>query len=204
MKQACGALAEAHAAGLIHRDIKPANIFVTCRGGLNDFVKVLDFGLVKELTNGEDANLTNDNVVTGTPFYLSPEAINQPDNVDARSDVYAIASVAYFLLTGTPVFSGHSVAEICIKHISEEPELPSQRRGNLVLSSLEQLIMKCLAKRQADRPKDASELLAMLESISIEKSWTTADAAAWWEAHIVSGGKQLSETAQFSSSDNQV
>src|SRR5207253_10807598 len=104
LRQVCGSLAEAHAAGLVHRDIKPANIFLTRRGGLCDFVKVLDFGLVKALVGNEFANVTAADVVTGTPLYLSPEGINQPDHVDARSDVYAIGAVGYFLLTGTPVF----------------------------------------------------------------------------------------------------
>jgi serine/threonine protein kinase len=180
LKQICGALAEAHAFGLVHRDIKPANIFLTVRGGLNDFVKVLDFGLVKALESDEKANLTNPNAITGTPFYLSPEAVLQPDQVDARADVYAVGAVGYYLLTGTPVFSGASVVEICMKHSKEVPELPSVRRGKPVSAVLEGLLMRCLAKAPTDRARDAGELLRELEACPIVGQWTATDAAAWW------------------------
>ena len=184
LKQACGALAEAHAGGLIHRDIKPANIFLTCRGRMHDFVKVLDFGLVKSTSGGSgQANLTNPNAVTGTPFYMSPEAVNQPDQVDARADVYALAAVGYFLLTGTPVFSGTTVMEICMKHVKDVPEAPSVRKGQPVSADLEHLLLQCLAKSPADRPADASELLSRLEACEVEGAWTAADAAAWWAGH---------------------
>src|SRR6185436_12515769 len=140
----CGALAEAHAGGLVHRDIKPANIFLTCRGGLHDFVKVLDFGLVKAIDGADQAHLTNPNAVTGTPLYLSPEAVTQPDQVDARTDVYAVAAVGYYLLTGTPVFSGATVMEICMKHVKAAVETPSARRGNPVSAALEALLLRGL------------------------------------------------------------
>src|SRR4051812_35242367 len=146
LRQACGALAEAHAAGLVHRDVKPANIFLTCRGGLHDFVKVLDFGLVKALEGADQAHLTNPNAVTGTPLYLSPEAVKQPDRVDARTDVYAVAAVGYFLLTGAPVFTGTTVMEICMKHVNATPEAPSARSGKPVSAELEALLLRGLAK----------------------------------------------------------
>src|SRR5262249_34398118 len=111
LRQVCGSLAEAHAAGLVHRDIKPANIFLTRRGGLHDFVKVLDFGLVKALDGQDKANVTSPNALIGTPLYLAPEAMNHPDRVDARTDVYAVGAVGYFLLTGTPVFTGSTIME---------------------------------------------------------------------------------------------
>ncbi|WP_397568829.1 serine/threonine protein kinase [Schlesneria sp. T3-172] len=183
LKQACGALGEAHAAGLVHRDIKPANIFLTSRGGLFDFVKVLDFGLVKTLTAASEANLTNPNSVTGTPYYLSPEGVNRPDQVDTRSDVYALGAVAYYLLTGTHVFEGGTVVEICLKHTRETPETPSQRRGQPVSPQLESLIMKCLAKSPDERPKDASDLLRTLESLEVTGTWTETHAQLWWESH---------------------
>jgi hypothetical protein len=183
LKQICGALAEAHAAGLIHRDIKPANIFLTCRGGMHDFVKVLDFGLVKAISGVDQANLTNPNAVTGTPFYLSPEGVSQPDQVDARADVYALAAVGYFLLTGTPVFNGATVMEICMKHVKHDPEPPSVRKGQPVSATLETLLLRCLAKSPTDRPADAAELLQSFEACEIEGRWTAADAAQWWAGH---------------------
>lgn len=180
LKQACGALAEAHSAGMVHRDIKPANIFLTCRGGAHDFVKVLDFGLVKSLEIADQANLTNPNTVTGTPYYLSPEAVNHPDQVDARADVYALAAVGYFMLTGTPVFSGSTVVDICMKHMKNAPESPSARMGKPVSESLEALMLRCLAKVPDDRPKDAANLFQELEACVIQGRWTAADATAWW------------------------
>jgi len=183
LRQACGSLAEAHAAGLVHRDVKPANIFLTRRGGLHDFVKVLDFGLAKALDGQERAGVTSPNALMGTPLYLSPEAVNQPDQVDARSDVYALTAVGYFLLTGTPVFSGASVMEICMKHAKAAPEPPSARRGSPVSPGLEALLLRCLAKAPSDRPGDAAEMLRELDACAVEGSWTALDAAAWWAAH---------------------
>jgi hypothetical protein len=182
LRQVCGALAEAHAAGVIHRDIKPANIFLTNRGGLHDFVKVLDFGLVKALDSAEEASLTNAHAVTGTPLYASPEAISQPDRVDARTDVYAVGAVGYFLLTGTPVFRGASVVEICMQHVNADPEPPSIRRGKPVSGDFEALLLRCLSKSPSDRPGDAAGLLRQLEACAIEGTWTERDAAAWWAA----------------------
>lgn len=183
LHQICGALAEAHASGMVHRDIKPANVFLTSRGGMHDFVKVLDFGLAKAITSAEQAHLTSPNAVTGTPLYLSPEAVNHPDQVDARSDVYAVAAVGYFLLTGTPVFAGNSVMEICMKHVNAVPEPPSSRGGRSFSSGLETLLLRCLAKAPADRPSDAAQLQRELEGCLVEGAWTAFDAAAWWAAH---------------------
>jgi serine/threonine protein kinase len=183
LRQVCGSLAEAHAAGLVHRDIKPANIFLTCRGRMHDFVKVLDFGLVKALDGREQANITSANAVTGTPLYLSPEAVNRPDQVDARADVYAIGAVGYFLLTGSPVFMGTSVMEICMKHVQDIPESLSARCGRPINAGLEALVLRCLAKSRSERPLDAADLLSELETCAVDSQWTTADAAAWWADH---------------------
>jgi hypothetical protein len=180
LRQVCGALAEAHAAGLVHRDVKPANIFVTTRGGLHDFVKVLDFGLVKAVAGAETANLTSAHAVTGTPLYASPEAVSQPELVDARTDVYAVGAVGYYLLTGTPVFTGASVVEICMQHVKAVPEPPSVRRGKPVSRDLEALLLRCLAKSPSDRPGDAGRLLCDLQECVIGGTWTDSDAAAWW------------------------
>ncbi len=181
LRQICGSLAEAHTLGMVHRDVKPANIFLTCRGGLYDFVKVLDFGLVKT-TSADEAGLTAANAVTGTPLYLSPEAVNHPEQVDARSDVYAIGAVGYFLLTGTPVFTGASIMEICLKHVQATPEPPSTRLGKPMNRALEDLVLRCLSKSPADRPASAGVLLQELEGCVIDAPWTAEHAAAWWTA----------------------
>jgi hypothetical protein len=181
LRQACGSLSEAHARGLVHRDVKPANIFLTCRGGVYDFVKVLDFGLVKATAGPEAVQITAANVVTGTPLFLSPEAVRHPEQVDARSDVYSLGAVGYFLLTGQPVFSGNSVLDICMKHVNAAPEAPSVRRGLPVSSGLEGLLMQCLAKSPAERPGDAAVFLRKLDACVITGAWTAADAASWWK-----------------------
>jgi hypothetical protein len=187
LRQICGSLAEAHARGLVHRDVKPANIFLTCRGDLYDFVKVLDFGLVKTMSSKE-AGLTAANAVTGTPLYLSPEAVNHPEQVDARSDVYAIGAVAYFLLTGTPVFRGESIMEICLNHVRTAPDTPSARLGKPIHPVLERIVLRCLAKAPAERPATAAVLLGELETCTIEPSWTAAQAAEWWSRRQASSG----------------
>jgi serine/threonine protein kinase len=181
LKQLCGSLAEAHSLDLIHRDIKPANIFLTRRGHLYDFVKVLDFGLVKALDGNEQSNVTNPNALMGTPLYLSPEAINEPEKVDARADVYAVGAVGYYLLTGTPVFNGTTIMEICLKHVKDIPESPSKRIGKPINPELEALIMRCLAKAPKDRPKNAADLLIRIESLSLDSRWTSAEAMSWWK-----------------------
>jgi hypothetical protein len=180
LQQMCGSLAEAHEIGLIHRDIKPANIVLTSRAGLADFVKVLDFGLVKAVNTDEEAKLTQANVTVGTPHYLSPEAVERPDSVTALSDVYAIGAVGYFLLTGTPVFEGKTIMEICMKHVRALPEPPSVRLGRPVSPGLEGLILRCLAKNPKDRPDSARALAEALDRLEHDERWTPADADAWW------------------------
>lgn len=179
LKQVCGALAEAHSAGMVHRDVKPANVFLTRRGGMHDFVKVLDFGLVKVADAAEQSNLTSANAVTGTPLYLSPEGISRPDTVTATADVYALGATAYYLLVGEPVFTGASVMDICMKHVNEEPTPPTTR-GVVVSPDLERLILRCLAKSPDDRPQSAGALLDGLEECRVNGKWSAAMAAVWW------------------------
>jgi hypothetical protein len=196
LRQACGSLAEAHAIGLIHRDVKPANIFLTRRGGLHDFVKVLDFGLVKAVGTPREAGITSPNAVSGTPLYLSPEAIHRPDAIDARSDVYALGAVGYYLLTGTPVFSGTNVLEICMKHAHTPPEPPSARLGKPVSSALEQLLLRCLAKEREQRPANAEALLRELEGCAVADVWTADVAAVWWRERSATAAAKTSTDIQ--------
>lgn len=180
LRMACGALAEAHALGLVHRDIKPANIMLCVQGGERDVVKLLDFGLVKELAVEGDAGLTAANTITGTPLYMAPEAIREPDAVDARTDIYSLGAVAYFLLAGAEVFGGKSIVELCAQHLHEKPR-PLSERGVSVPAALESLVLACLAKRPEDRPQSATELARRLEACAVA-AWTPDDAEAWWRA----------------------
>jgi serine/threonine-protein kinase len=161
--QTAGALAEAHAASLIHRDVKPANVFLTTRGGIEDFVKVLDFGLVKEIETN-DPSLTSTDAIAGTPLYMAPEAITDPTGIDARVDLYALGGVAYWLLTGTPPFEGANLIEICSQHLHAPVEPPSERVGRPIPDALEQIVLHCLAKSREDRPGSARALIALLEA----------------------------------------
>ena len=181
LRHICSSLAEAHAQGVIHRDIKPANLMVLERGGMYDVVKVLDFGLVKDINSG-DQHVTAMNTVPGTPHFLSPEAIQNPDKIDARTDLYAVGAVAYFLLTGSYVFSGTSAIEILGRQVNDVPQPPSERLGRKLDPYLEGLILQTLAKNPDDRPADAGELLKALSSgfQSPIGTWSQEEAAEWW------------------------
>jgi serine/threonine-protein kinase len=178
--QAASALAEAHALGLIHRDIKPANLVLCERGGLADTLKIVDFGLVKSITPGSDPALTRENSITGTPLYMAPEAITDPNTVDERVDLYALGAVGYFLLTGSPPFEAKTVVEICGHHLHSTPAAPSQRLGAPIPRELEALILACLSKDKNDRPASAQALEEALAECARTSPWTAAEARAFW------------------------
>jgi serine/threonine protein kinase len=184
LRQMCGALAEAHAAGLVHRDIKPANVMLCARGGLYDVAKVLDFGLVKSLGRA-DVELTAANAITGTPHYMAPEVIRDPTQVDARSDVYATAAVAFFLLTGREMFVADSVLTVLTLHVTSDAPRPSSISTEPIHSDFEALLLECLDRDPSKRPADASVLLARLDVLTTvpELVWTPDNAKAWWAAH---------------------
>ena len=167
---------------LIHRDIKPANIFLCRQGGELDIAKVLDFGLVKVVEGQADPNVTSEGVATGTPHYMSPEALTDPDTVDGRSDLYALGAVGYFMLTGKPVFEG-SIVEILGHHLHTQPIPPSERLGCEVLPELEAVIMQCLAKDPEERPDGARQIRERLAACFEIRRWRQADARAWWEKY---------------------
>lgn len=177
IRQAAAALAEAHDVGLIHRDIKPANIMVCTQGGELDVAKVCDFGLVKELDRGS-VSMSQD-VVAGTPQYIAPEAITDPQRVDARTDVYALGAVAFYLLTGEHVFAGTSVVEVCSHHLHTKPDRPSEQLGSPLPTKLDELVSECLAKDPGSRPKTARVLAKRLAQLEIP-AWTQERALSWW------------------------
>lgn len=181
LKQICGALAEAHEAGLIHRDIKPANVMVCERGGLFDFVKVLDFGLARDL--GATRFTDGGGALTGTPLFVSPEIIETPDAIDGRADLYSLGATAYYMLTGRFPFEAETVVELCALHLHKVPDPPSVRLGKSVHPALEELVLRCLAKRADDRPSSARALLEELERVEQQPGmgrWTRAMAEEWW------------------------
>jgi serine/threonine protein kinase len=183
LEQVCGSLYEAHSLGLVHRDIKPANIMLNRRGGQPDVVKVLDFGLVKALDDQRQAGLTGQASLTGTPLYMSPEAIQMPNSVDARSDIYAVGAVGYFLLTGQPVFEATSVVDLCQKHVAEPPVPPSERTKTPIPAELESALLACLEKSRAKRPQTARDLSLLIARSPQATQWSIEDADAWWGRH---------------------
>src|SRR5262249_45575543 len=164
LRQVCGALAEAHAGGLIHRDIKPGNVMICERGGTSDVAKLLDFGLVRPPTEDVKSDrLTQDGTVAGTPAYLSPEQAGDQEAVDARSDIYGVGALAYFLLTGRPPFAGRTGMKVIAAHLYEVPE-PLTRHRPDVAADLEAVVLRCLAKDPRARFPDAKSLNIALSS----------------------------------------
>jgi len=180
IKQACDALQEAHEVGLVHRDIKPANIFAAVRGGLFDVAKLLDFGLAKPLADTDGAQLTQEGTITGSPAFMSPEQAIGDRDPDARSDVYAVGGVLYFLLTGRPVFDDENPMKVLIAHAHQQPEPPSQHNGE-VPDDIELVILRCLQKNPDDRYQSAADLAAAIEDCNDYGRWTRDAARAWWQ-----------------------
>jgi serine/threonine-protein kinase len=186
LRQACHSLAEAHSDGLVHRDIKPANIFL-CRHGQDlDFVKVLDFGLVKRAgeRGRRDVKLTEVGAFAGTPAYGSPEgAAGEGEEVDPRSDLYSLGCVAFWLLTGRTVFRADTPMLMLVQHIHQEPAPPSQHTELEVPAELDQLVLDCLRKDKTERPPSAEIVDARLAAIRVEQPWTRDRARNWWDRH---------------------
>jgi tRNA A-37 threonylcarbamoyl transferase component Bud32 len=179
LTQICNSLAEAHARNLVHRDIKPSNVFISDRGGVPDYVKVLDFGLVREY--GQDGK-KDDHEMVGTPWFMSPESIQNPAASDPRSDIYSVGGLAYYLLTGYHVFEHESADEVYQRQLSAVPVPPSQVTGNPVSAEMDAIILRCLEKNPEDRPQSALELVALLMTSPHAEDSTPEARAAWWQS----------------------
>ncbi len=185
LKQICHSLSDAHNSGLIHRDIKPANIFICRKGEDFDFVKVLDFGLVKstgateEMAGGE----TMEGITTGTPSFMAPEQATGDTPPDGRVDIYAVGCVGYWLLTGSLLFEADSAMKMILKHVQEIPDPPSIRSELDIPESLDRVIMQCLEKDPNKRPASARELTRLLDSCATENKWDEHRAETWWKTH---------------------
>lgn len=185
--QACHSLADAHATGLVHRDVKPANLFVCRRGQDHDFVKVLDFGLVKHLGEIEPGSpqITIEGFASGTPEFMAPEMALDRRAVDERADLYALGCVAYWLLCGQLVFEGGTPTAILVQHAKDPPPPPSSRTELEIPAALESLVLQCLEKRPEARPQSAHELGQRLAACSTSlPAWSAERAAHWWRAHL--------------------
>jgi eukaryotic-like serine/threonine-protein kinase len=188
LKQACRSLAEAHDHGLVHRDIKPANLFVAHLGNEFDYLKVLDFGIVKDRSalGLDDAELTlasSPNLLQGTPAFMAPEVFLGDRPVDGRTDLYSLACAGYMALTGQLVFPATTAAQMLMHHVQTPPAWPSEVAEVPIPRELEKALMQCLEKDPANRPASALELHARLAGIRIVDPWTDERARAWWMAH---------------------
>jgi serine/threonine-protein kinase len=196
LRQVCGALHEAHAAGLIHRDIKPSNVITCQRGGLHDVAKLLDFGLVRSHTadSGTD-HLTQEGAVAGTPAFMSPEQADSKKDLDARGDIYSLGAVAYFLLTGQPPFVRPSPLQTLIAHLRDAPAPLEQLRAE-VPADLQAVVLRCLEKDPDRRFADARGLDQALAACRVAGLWTEERAAGWWHAQTAAanGASSLAET----------
>ncbi|HSS44303.1 MAG TPA: serine/threonine-protein kinase [Thermoanaerobaculia bacterium] len=183
LRQVCEALAEAHGVGLVHRDIKPGNILLSERGGISDFAKVVDFGLVKEVSGSEQARLTREDVFAGTLQYLAPETIQDGSSSDPRSDLYALGAVAYYLLTGAPVFDGRPI-QVIQSHLQVSPRPPSARLGRPLPAKLESLVLECLEKDPNRRPESARALMDRFAACDDVEPWGADEARRWWRERV--------------------
>jgi hypothetical protein len=187
--QVCGSLSESHGLGMIHRDIKPSNLLLTARSGLYDMIKVLDFGLVKQIDRESPVSksaveLTRTDGITGTPMYMSPESVRDATTADERSDLYSVGAVGYILLTGEKLFDGESSVDVCLKQLNDEPERPSERINQSLPEDLQNVLMSCLRKSPEERPMSADDLADSLRHCQDANGWTASEAMQWWEAGI--------------------
>jgi len=183
LTQVCGSLAEAHARQIVHRDMKPANIFVTQRGGLFDFVKVLDFGLAKHVESGDGEGVTKAGLILGTPEYMAPEAIRDEGRVDTRADLYGLGAVAYYLLTGQPPFQCRTHLQTLVDQVRKPPVPPSEVTEIEIPIQLESIVLKCLEKWPEERYQSVEEIDAALRSVPLEETWNLDRAREWWSLH---------------------
>jgi serine/threonine-protein kinase len=179
LRQACHALREAHASGLVHRDIKPANIFAAKRGGIWDVAKLLDFGLAKQSVTNDSVDSQPMQAIAGSPLYMAPEQADAFDESDAKADIYSLGAVAYYLLTGQPPFPGENPLKVVLAHSRDEVVPPSKVKDGIP-SDLEGVVLRCLAKKPQERFADASSLDQALAECESADRWDDARAAAWW------------------------
>lgn len=183
LRGACASLGEAHDRGLVHRDVKPMNLMLCTHGGLHDVVKLLDFGLVKEIGSSHDRELTRPTRISGTLLYLAPERLRAPNEVDARTDLYSLGAVAYYLLTGKHHLSGGTDVDLLDRILRQEPVPLAEATDQPIPPELERLVLSCLAKSMDDRPANTAAVVAALDAIHGLAPWTEEQAARWWRAH---------------------
>jgi hypothetical protein len=194
LRQVLGSITEAHEMGLIHRDIKPANIILCRRGGMADFVKVVDFGLAKDLSFNLAPQITQTGLISGTPLYIAPELLDDPASASPLSDIYAIAAVAFYLLTGRELFTGQSPLDVLRKVGYEHAPRASNVTTASIPPEIDELIAQCVAKDPAARPASTRQILAAAERLSLTYVWTVHEAEEWWAGY----DRELASNDSFS------
>jgi hypothetical protein len=187
LRQVCAGLSEAHGKGLVHRDVKPENIMVCRYGGVHDFVKILDFGLVKSLSQPHSRDLTRSQRILGTPLYMAPERLRDPTDVDARADIYALGAVAYLMLTGKRMFDAAEDFALTSKILNEEPPRVGAAAPQPIPVELDLLVTACLEKSRDLRPQGVAGLVEALDALAAEHRWTQTEARDWWDASVSPG-----------------
>lgn len=182
LRQACGSLEEAHDRGWVHRDVKPGNVMLCVRGGQHDVVKMVDFGLVKNVRDPHTRNITQYAKVLGTPLYMAPERLRNPADADARADIYALGAVAYFAVMGRPAFEAETDHDIVYRVLNEPAPALAASPATGASERLAALVARCLSKDREARPSTIEEVRSALDAIAGELPWSEADARAWWEA----------------------
>jgi len=180
LRQVCAALSEAHAKGIVHRDIKPENIMVCRYGGIYDHVKILDFGLVKHVSQKHSRDLTRGLRILGTPLYMAPERLRNPADVDARVDIYALGAVGFLMLTGRKLFESADDLQLTSRILNDEAERPSAAAPQPIPVELDLLVLSCVEKRREDRPQRVADLLEAFDALAAEHRWTQREAELWW------------------------
>ena len=183
LRQILGSLAEAHGRNLVHRDIKPANIILCQRGGQYDFVKVVDFGLAKDLSLQLAPQITQTGMISGTPLYIAPECLGDPEMASPLSDIYAVGALSFYMLTGRDLFIGLNPFDVMQKVSREPPPRVSQLMSTGIPPQLDELVYRCVAKSPADRPQSVQAILEIVDALAIDYVWTQADAQRWWQAY---------------------
>jgi serine/threonine-protein kinase len=180
LRQVCAALAEAHARDIVHRDIKPENVMVCRYGGEYDFVKILDFGLVKHISEKHSRDLTRTLRILGTPLYMAPERLRNPADVDARADIYAVGALAFLMLTGRKLFESSDDLELTSKVLNDEPPRLAQAAPQPIPLELDLIVNACVEKKRELRPQRVADLVEALDALAAEHRWTQREAQEWW------------------------
>jgi len=195
LRQMLGSLSEAHRLGLIHRDVKPANVMLCERGGVPDYVKVLDFGLAKDPSSHLAPHITQTGLISGTPLYIAPESIEDPENLTPRADIYAVGAVAFYLLTGKELFAAANKLEIFDCVMNKPRRRPSDLVPSGIPPALDELVYRAVAIDPAERPASAEDMLAAVEAIAIDHPWSEAEARRWWQQYEASQTRVAMEPA---------